>query len=476
MARKVPCKYHPGVPARWSCPSCAIDFCPGCARPRPGAASPPCPVCKQPLQSLGAANLITPFWARIPSFFAYPFQGQPLTFMIFCAVSAAVLMTLGPPVSFLALVVLLLFYKYAYAVLNDTAHGHLRARPQFGDALLTDLELPLKQVVIFLILAYLNFKVHRLFGAGPFYLSFAITYFLLPASIMVLAVENSMLRAINPLMLGMFIYRVGWSYLILWFFLFVLSTGMEVASGFLYENLPPIIFFLGYLLVSFYFIIVMFHMMGYAIYQHHEELGMSIEETQTMESFAKRHQEVVGEGPPEMAEVEVLIKEGKLPEARDRLLALTRDYPADLAAWRKLFRILVMLNDADTMRTAAKQFISRQFAENNIREAAACYLEAAKVAPDFRPASAEQRFELASYFSQGVEPRATVALLNNLHGDFPMFERIPEAYMLVARLLSERFNQDDKARAVLGFILKKYPHSAQAAEARDYLSLLDSLA
>jgi len=29
---------------------------------------------------------------------------------------------------------------------------------------------------------------------------------------MVLAVENSLPRAINPLMLGVFIYRVGWSY------------------------------------------------------------------------------------------------------------------------------------------------------------------------------------------------------------------------------------------------------------------------
>lgn len=475
MARKIPCKYHPGVPARWTCPSCAINFCPGCARSRNSDEPPACPVCKQPTQSLGTGNIITPFWMRIPAFFLYPFQAQPLTMIIFCGVVAAVLGTLGIVANFAALGILLLFYKYAYAVLDDTAHGHLRARPQIGDALASGLEMPLKQIVIFLILAYLNFKVYRLFGEGPFYLSMALTYFILPATIMVLAVENSLAKAINPLLLFVFIYRIGWSYLVLWFFLFVLSTGMNVAGGFLYEMLSPMMFFLSNLIVGFYFVIVMFYMMGYVIYQYHEVLGLTIEETQTMESFAKRHQGVVDEGSPELAQVEVLIKEGKLPEARDRLLAVTRDYPADTAAWRKLFRILVMLNDGETMRKAAREFISRQFAENNLREAAACYMEAAKVAPDFRPASPEQRFELARYFSQGVEPRATIALLNNLHADFPMFEHIPEAYMMVARLLSERFNQDDKARAVLGFIQKKYPQSAQAGEARDYMKMLDAI-
>ena len=67
-------------------------------------------------------------------------------------------------------------------------------------------------------------------------------------------------------------------------------------------------------------------------------------------------------------------------------------------------------------------------------------------------------------------------MLNNLHVEFPNFDKIPEAYMMVAKLLSERFNQDEKAKAVLGFVLKKYPQSPLAEEAGDYLKMLQSMA
>ena len=47
---------------------------------------------------------------------------------------------------------------------------------------------------------------------------------------------------------------------------------------------------------------------------------------------------------------------------------------------------------------------------------------------------------------------------------------------MVAKILSERFNQDSKAKDILGFILKKYPQSSVNEEATEYQKMLQNMA
>ena len=74
----VNCKYHPTTPARWQCNHCHISFCPSCVTQKDSLAVPDCPVCRRACDSLGAENLITPFWLRLNMFFIYPAYPIPL--------------------------------------------------------------------------------------------------------------------------------------------------------------------------------------------------------------------------------------------------------------------------------------------------------------------------------------------------------------------------------------------------------------
>jgi len=80
MAR-IFCKYHPTVPARWTCRACGINFCRRCMQAE-GSDTPHCPVCHQAAESLGKGNVIEPFWQRLQAIFAWPLQWPPLLFML----------------------------------------------------------------------------------------------------------------------------------------------------------------------------------------------------------------------------------------------------------------------------------------------------------------------------------------------------------------------------------------------------------
>jgi TolA-binding protein len=60
--------------------------------------------------------------------------------------------------------------------------------------------------------------------------------------------------------------------------------------------------------------------------------------------------------------------------------------------------------------------------------------------------------------------------------DFPTFEYIPEAYLMVAQLLSEHLGDDDRAVKILQFIIKNYASHPLAKEVETYLATVQRIA
>ena len=86
---KITCKYHPKLAARWECGECNITFCGNCVKKDTVRNIALCPVCNQQAEPVDASNFITPFWQRIPKFFAYPANSQSLTFLAIIAFFAS---------------------------------------------------------------------------------------------------------------------------------------------------------------------------------------------------------------------------------------------------------------------------------------------------------------------------------------------------------------------------------------------------
>jgi len=469
---QITCKYHTDTPARWVCRSCHINFCASCVTRTHPRAHPQCPVCHQEVDSLGAGNVITPFWRRIPRFFLYPAQPSALMYLIALSV-VSVLVPVIPLGFLIELLVLIAFVKYAYVVLEHTARGHL-SPPEFsGGTLFDELVLPFKQLMLLFCFSFANFAIFDLFGrfaSDLFYLMITVA---LPASTMVLAVEYSFFAALNPLILGSMIRRIGLPYFVLFFFLLALSGGGQWAMSLLPHWLSPMIYVpLGNLLLM-YFSLIMFTMMGYVIYQYHEELGYTID----VEPEAEEVERAVAQAPvnPQLQEVEILIKEGRFDEALRSLEAKVKASPADLALRERYHRLLVTTQDKERLSRHCGEFISRLMSENKGSRAMEIYADCVRFDPACKPSNGADVHELATQLNARGQSKLALALLNNFHAAFPNHADVVRNYLLAAQIMSEKLNQDDNAKKLLSYLVEKYPDHDLGAEIRGYLDVLQKV-
>lgn len=465
---KIYCKYHPAAPARWQCNACRVNFCTACAASDTDGIEPVCPLCGQKTASLGAGNLIRPFWQRIPRFFLFPAHAVPLLFILVLA-GLSMLVSGSAFGMLFMLVINIVFFKYAFAILEDTAQGYLKPKPITGSVIFDELELPLKQLLLIFFIALLNYKVLGFFGFGPFILAVIISVAAFPAAVMILAVEHSILKALNPLMILVTIKRIGPSYFIMCLFLALLLSGATVASDLLTTSLPQNIWFASSNFINMYFILIMYNMMGYVIYQYHEQLGFTVTEAYLETDGGKPASD------PRFRQVDILLQEGKTEEAEKKLVQEIEENPGEFDVREKLHRFYIAAHNQQGLVQHSADYIMRLLHANKPSEAMRVYLEASQIAPKLKPAGARERHELAELLRKNGQSRAALNLLNNLHQEFPSYEGIPGAYLLVSQIMFEYFGEEKKALQVLDFLNKKYVGHPLLKDVEEYRQVIERM-
>ena len=464
------CKYHPSIPARWNCAPCGSDLCSQCIKTEylPQAVAV-CPVCKHELQAFSASNLITPFWFRIPRFFIYPFNLTALAYIMVLALLSVVLFKPNLLAMLMQVVLFLVFLRYAYAVLNHTALGHMTP-PPVNISMVTDgLEMPFKQLGVYIFMGIVVALLSSFLGAVVATIYLVVMLVCIPATAMVIAIENSFVRAINPLALISIVTRIGWSYLILCIFLLILWGGTSVVMEVLGGGQRSIhVLLLVYNLVSMYFLLVMYHMMGYVIYQYHEELGFQVEIDAEEQPELRQRAGAVGITPahhPVIGEAEITVLQDGL--AKNAL---------DLEIQERLHKLLKIGKQTKLLVETAPVYICNLLAQNHARKAADVYADAFAVAPAFKLTAPEQVFPIASELKQAGRAKAALAAMDGFAKQFPAHNDIPKLYFLAAKVLCENFKQDQKARGILEQLLARYPQHPLGADIRQYLDTIKNLA
>ena len=469
---KINCKYHTDIPARWACRNCQINYCKVCIKDDGQGRDPHCPVCRQQLDSLGSANLVTPFWQRLGNFFLYPLEPQATLFLV--VLTVLTLMLSGGLIGFLLyLVISIVFIKYCYAVLEDTALGHLKPMPISKGLINDEMELPFKQFIMLAAIFAGNAAVLKHLGVFMFFISISITYLALPANIMVLAMEHSLFAALNPVIVFSVIRRIGAPYFLLYFFMFMLSVASATMMDILVAMFNIQIAYALTIFTSMYFTVVTFHLMGYTLYQYHDELGYKID--LEADEFDDKQKAIQASVNPELRETEILIQEGNLEEATKRIEAYIHQNPADDDAISRYIKLLSLTDNTEKLIRQGQKYISTCLTQNKPSQALTAFLLIFEKDKSFRPANANERHEIARLLMKGGHGKAAISLLNNLHNEFPTYEDIPAAYLLAAQILCEQLNNDTKAKTVLQFILKNYPDSHKKQEIRDYLNIVEGL-
>jgi len=467
------CKYHQSDPASWSCRQCHINYCASCANQDRPQTAPNCPVCGAQLESLGKANLITPFWLCIPKFFAYPAQQSSLLVLMFIALFGLLVEVqfIGFVAAILALVA---FVTYAFAVLERTAQGE-RSAPSFprGD-ISANLLSAFRQLFLLLLFGLALYATDAYLGADAHHLMFAFTALVLPAATMALAVDHSLIRAMNPLIWARMMARIGVPYLILVAFLLVLMLASDTVARLVTRLLAdsrvtPLI-----ILIFMYFVLIMFNMMGYVIYQYHDKLGYTL--PAGLRPVPAQHpatqQHISSSG---VRESEILLQEGKLEEALTALGRKAREHPVDFALRDRYHKLLLAANRPDRLQEHGRDYLSRLLIERKSSRAMEVLRDCMKINSQFKPAKAEEVFPLAMYLKTNGEQRLALQLLNRFHRAYPHHRETPRNYLLAAQLMFEQFNRDADAAAVLRFVVEHFPDHELTPRIRDYLATVERL-
>ncbi len=403
-----------------------------------------------------AGNNIRPFWDVIPQFFLIPLKGAGVIALLLFTSLATFF-----PHLFILIAVFFLVIKYGMEILQNTAEGRLNAPELSFKVLNENYELPFKQLFLFLLPILLMTQASS-FTAFIIISNIILFYlFVLPASVMTLAYTHSFFAAINPFTLISLIGRIGWSYGILYVFLLFLNGGASAAYYFLVGDSPDASIFLA-LLFQIYFAWVMYAMMGYVLYQYHEDIGYelpedSIEEDKDSTVLARFHH---------------LVETENYAAAQDELRDVVLLDPDNLDLRMKFHKIVKMAGDNKQLVMHGTGLIKRLLEKRKLVDAVNVYLDCVKVDPEFRPESDVHYLPLAEEMRRMRLYKQAIKLSNGFHQRYPKSKQIPYLYLLVTKIFIEDLTMDDKAKPILSLLQKKYSDHEIALEVKRYNTFL----
>ena len=458
---KIFCDYHPATPAQWNCASCETNYCANCVTRRPVEQYGIkkifyfCPKCNVQVDRLSAANAITPFWNSLPKFFAYPFHPRPLLLMV--VLSIATVLFSGPGLfrTLIHVAIWGVLLKYSYAALKNTAHGNLSPPKINSETISDDFQVVFKQVGIYIAVGIAFVFVAAAAGAiiGFLFLGFAILS--IPAMIIVLAVTSSLLHAINPMVFARMAWRIGWGYLLMYLFLLLLAGAPAVLGRYVIAYLPAGSHLFLLTMAQNFYTIISYHLMGYVIFQYHEEIGYEIDfDEEELSGQDETIEEAAHHGI--LNSVDILIKEGKIDDAISLIRDETGGVISDLDLAERYYNLLKIKQQAPEMLNHGRTYLDLLGQADQKERLCEVYSECVSKNAGFT-ASAYALFKIASFVNEAGNPKGAIEAYNRFIKTHPKNPLIPKAYFLAANIINEKLQNPRKAAGILKALVKTYP-------------------
>lgn len=405
---------------------------------------------------------ITPFWLRLREISLYPFQ--PAAFATLAVLTLCRLVNYVPFGWLLNLLVWFALYKYAVAVLRRTADGHMDApEVTVDDESAGRLQIGLQ--IVFVLMAAIGFA-----ALGPV-LGTVLAVVLglaMPGATMSLAMEGSFWNALNPLVWVNLVARIGWPYLAVALLCLVI-IGSQMNAQALVDILPPVVDVLVFYFLAQYAVLVAFHLMGYLIYQHHEELGHEVA------AFVERRSANSDPDQGLLDQAEHLVREGQPEQAEKLLGGQIRRLGGSAALHAQYRKLLKLRGDAEALTEHGRNYINVLMAQEQEKRALELARDCLADDPNFTLAMPAQVSLLAGRAAKMGQAKLALDLLRGFHERHKRDPDVAANALMAARLMVDRFGQDKQARALLEDTSAHFTDAGLAAERDAYLQFLDGL-
>ncbi len=415
-----------------------------------------------------------PFWHRINTFFAFPLQRQPLMYSVLLALSSLlyeVIFFLPDALAILVVEIgiLLAASRYGFKVTALGSRGIYKAEDYPSELDPDWKNLPWKLFAILIVQAIVVGWLQRL---NPLLgtLAWLAMCFLLPATQIVLVQTCSFTETLNPANAWNAVRTIGWPYLLLCLFLFLLSQGTFIALGMLLPifkgwMLLPIV---NWLLI--YFSWVMASLLGYAMYQNHAAFGIDLlpgagldDEDAPVDRRSPRQIEQDATD----AHVAALITAGDMVGALGVAYEDQRTRSDEVPAQRRYHRVLTLAEGKTaTLLDHAQRYIPLLLRSGQGGEALKVFQTCRDKDAQFALQDANATLHLAKAAWNANNAKDALALLQGFDRRFKNHESVPAAYELVARVLLQGMNRADMALRVLATLESRHPDTEATRETR----------
>jgi hypothetical protein len=309
---------------------------------------------------------------------------------------------------------------------------------------------------------------------------------LLPAAAIIIALEDKFFKALNPFNVVYLVQTMGSAYFVLWaFFLAIAGVRQVVLSA--GSSWPAAVSFPLEMGVATYLGLVLFSIMGYALYQFHQELHLDVEvdfedhrKAGGAEAIAKvgsARAAVMQAEPKDPLErkLQPLLAEGKIKEAIAEVKDFMRYDKLDPALNQRLHGLYVQQGDKAVILEHGQQWLSGLARAGQGKEALAAVRALLAIDPTYLVNDGDVILPAATAALQAHDAALTANLLRNFDKRFPKHKDTPGVYYLGAKLLSEQSRQHERAAKILRAVLAHFPDHPVAGEARTYLSVLETM-
>src|SRR5690554_1600122 len=396
-----------------------------------------CPRCSKSMRYLGAATEVVPFWQRIGAFFRYPFHTDPLMVIAICT-----LVPIVAPANIVGLIIWLVLalalFKYTYAVISHTAEGHLKPPPVSVAFTGSGFDIVILQFLVFVLMGGLVAAAAMVGGPILMLLALAFVILALPASIMVLAMERSVGAAVNPMNLAVLISRIGTPYFLLYGYLILLTLASGAAQDFAVDHFPmwvaqPLAGFLNST-----FTLILFHMLGYLLFQYQEELGFA-SDLQDEPSGEDMHQR--DRGARFDADIDMNLKDGNYDRVQSMLiesLKKDRDNPKRIGQLYQIMTARQATTELYRYHPRLMAWLAQRHDGDGLNQLMQT-LQAAE--PGFQLDDPELAVQCASALYHRGHFKPALRLLQDFHKRFPDSDQLAPAYLLAAQALANGLQQ-----------------------------------
>jgi hypothetical protein len=409
---------------------------------------------------------IVPFWNRLREISLYPLRGDALATIGLLALCR--LFGYLPGMGWIISIAITMgLYKYGFEVLRASANGRLD--PPVGSM---NVDEGLGWSAIKLQAGFIVFNIGGFLLLGPIggLIVAIVLAFGFPGAIMSLALDENVLHALNPATWLRVMARLGWPYFVATGLCMIIYISMANAQALLTPFLPFFIAVVVSYFLAHYVVIATFHLMGYLIYQYHDELGYNVETLAPLRRASDDPDQSL------LDQSTALVQDGKPEAATDLLRDHLRAHGGSEALHTQYRKLVRLAGDKDELLRHGREYLGVLLAQDKDKRAVDLARECVDLDPGFAPAQAEQITRVAHKAAEFGQTQTAVRLLSGFHKRYPKSADIPRNYLLAAKLLHERMNQDAQARVLLLQLKLAYPQHPLLPEIEARLGLIERMA